>query len=132
MKLLCPVVDIHKQKIVQQKVLDKVVLVKALLISHQKILNLKDHQFSDHVGVIASAIQQKNVFQLIFIKNLEELEALNHLAVSRRINKRKNGARIGVRFRESRRKHLSFRVYNTEINPGYSLKSVNRILQYLV
>ena len=65
-------------------------------------------------------------------KEFEKLEALNHLADRRGINKCQNGARIRICFRKGGCQHLSFRIYNTEIYPCYSLKSVDRILQYLI
>jgi len=131
-KLLGPVVNVHQKQVVQKQVLDKVVLVKALLIGHQKVLDLEDHQLADHIGVVASAVQQQNIFQLVLVENLEKLEALDHLAVRRGINEGQNGARIRIRLREGGGQYLSFRVYDTEINSCYSLKPVNRILQYLI
>ena len=83
MQFLGAVVDIHQQQIVQQQILDKVVLIKPLFISHQQVLNLKRRQFSNHIYVVAAALGQQNVLQLMFVKHFKKLIAMDDLAVSR-------------------------------------------------
>ena len=83
MKLLGPVVDVHKQKIVQQQVLDEIVLVIPFFISGNQRLDLKGRQLRSDIHVIRASVRDQNILQLHLIVHLEELESGDHLALRR-------------------------------------------------
>ena len=120
MKFLGTVVNIYQQQVVQQQILDKVVLVKAFLISHKQVLDLECYYLSHHVYVIPAALGEQDVFQLMLVKHLEELIALDHLAVRGRIHKRDYGDLILFRIRKRGRQHLAFGITDTQICSGNS------------
>ena len=76
---------------------------------------------ADHVGVLAAAVDKKNVLQLVLVKNLKKLEALDHLAVCRGINKCKDRACVSLRLGKRGSQHLPFRINNAKVYPGDSL-----------
>ena len=123
-KLLSPVINVHKKQVVQKKILYEIVLVEPLLIRHQKGLDLKSSHLSDHVNIIAASLGHQDVFQLAFIKDLEKLVALHHLAVRRRIHKREHGSMMFFCFRIGRCQYISFQIHHTEINSGNHLQSI--------
>ena len=83
MQLLCPVVNIHQQQVVQQQVLDEVVLIEPLLVGHQQILDLESGDLAYHVDIVIVPVGQQHIFQLLLIIHLEKQVALDHLAVRR-------------------------------------------------
>ena len=72
MQLLCPAVNIYKQKIIQQKVFNKIIFVKAFLISYQQALDLKRHHLANRIYILTRSSCDQNVFQLLLVKNLSK------------------------------------------------------------
>src|SRR5699024_6742842 len=102
MQFFGTVINIHQKKIIQQKIFDKIIFIKPLFICDKQILNLECRNLSDHIYVVISSVCKKDVLQLMFVKNLEELISLDHLAVGRRCYKRKYRILIIAVFRECR------------------------------
>ena len=116
MKFLRPVVDINEQKIIKKQVLDEIIFIEPFFVGHQKILDLECCQFAYHIHVIATAFCKQDVLKLMFIKYFKELITGNHLAVRRRIHKRKYGAFILFRMLECGSQDLSLHITDAQVN----------------
>ena len=116
MKLLRPVVDINKQKIIEKQVLDKIIFIESLFVGYQKILDLECCQFTYHIHVIAAALRKQDILKLMFVKHFKELITGNHLAVRRRIHKRKYGTFILFRMLERGSQDLSLHITDAQVN----------------
>ena len=98
MQFFCTVVNIYQKKIVKQKIFDKVILVKPLLVCDKQVLERRE--LSDHIYIVVPSVCEKDVFKLVFVKNLEKLISLNDLTVGRRCYKRKHRILIIAVFRK--------------------------------
>ena len=87
MKSLCVAVNINKKKVIQKKVFDEIIFIKSLFVSYGKALNLKSRHLAHKIGIIAVACANNNIFERLFVINLEILTALNFLAVCGRFDK---------------------------------------------
>ena len=80
-------------------------------------LYLKGRNFAHHVYIVASAVGKKDVFKLVFIKNLKKLIALYHLAVRRRLHKGEHGGLVVLLFGKCAGQRLSVCIHDTQIDP---------------
>ena len=113
MELLRTIVNVHQKKIIQKEVLDKVILVESLLVCHQQILDLESGHLADHIDVIGLALHQYNIFQLVLVKYLEKLIALQHLALRQRLGEHEH--RLFILFHRIQRgcQRLALGVHHT-------------------
>ena len=64
------------------------------------LLDLMLPGISDHIYIVVPSVCEKDVFKLVFVKNLEKLISLNDLTVGRRCYKRKHRILIIAVFRK--------------------------------
>ena len=131
-KLLRPVVDIDKEKIVKQQILDKAVLIKTLFVSDDQVLDLESGELPDHEAVFIVTAYCKDIFELVVIVDLEIMNSLDHLTVRCRIYKSLNIQRFDCEFRECGSKNLAVRVDHAELDPRNFFQTFQCIFEHLI